>query len=183
MNKDRQRQKLVLLAPPPVEAPDRVPDEYAAGTPAPLRRDLEELLGPERVLSRALDLVRYASDASPYRLIPRAVVLADGAEDVAKVFAYGRRTGIPVTLRSGGTSLNGQAQSDGIMVDVRRNFRGFTIEDGGARVRVEPGTVLGHVNRALVRHGRRDRRRRDREQLRRDALRRPPRQLFDAALP
>src|SRR6185437_11160679 len=60
-----------------------------------------------------------------------------------------------VTLRSGGTSLNGQGQGDGIMVDVRRHFRGFTVEDDGARVRVKPGTVLGHPNRALVRHGRR----------------------------
>jgi D-lactate dehydrogenase len=134
---------------------DRVPDELAAGTPQPLRGELEALLGPERVLSRTLDLVRYASDASPYRLVPRAVVMARDADDVAKVLAYGRRTGTPVTLRSGGTSLNGQAQGDGILVDVRRHWHGIRVEDDGARVRVKPGTVLGHVNRALARHARR----------------------------
>jgi len=143
------------LAPPVAEAADRVPDALAGGTPEPLRRALEELLGPGRVLSRVLDLVAYASDASPYRLLPQAVVMAHRPEDVAKVLAYGRRSRIPVTLRSGGTSLNGQAQGDGIVVDVRRHFRGFTVEDGGARVRVKPGTVLGHPNRALARHGRR----------------------------
>jgi D-lactate dehydrogenase len=142
--------------PPAVEhAPDRVPDELAAGTPEPLRSELEELLGPGRVLARALDLVRYASDASPYRLLPKAVVMAHDAGDVAKAFAYGRRTGVPVTLRAGGTSLNGQAQGDGILVDVRRHFAGFRVNDGGATARVRPGTVLGHVNRALARHGRR----------------------------
>ncbi len=146
---------MTSLAPPAVEAPDRVPDAIAAGTPEPLRGELEALLGPGRVLPRVLDLVRYASDASPYRLMPRAVVMAHGAEDVAKVLAYGRSAGVPVTLRSGGTSLNGQAQGDGILVDVRRHFRGFAVEDGGARVRVEPGTVLGHPNRALARYGRR----------------------------
>src|SRR2546429_8335008 len=41
------------------------------------------------------------------------------------------------------------------MVDVRRHFRGFKLEDEGARVRVKPGTVLGHPNRALARYGRR----------------------------
>ena len=143
------------LAPPSAEEADRVPDALAGGTPEPLRRELEDLLGPGRVLSRVIDLVAYASDASPYRLLPQAVVMAHGPEDVAKVLAYGRRTGMPVTLRSGGTSLNGQAQGDGIVVDVRRHFRGFTVEDGGARVRVKPGTVLGHPNRALARHGRR----------------------------
>jgi D-lactate dehydrogenase len=134
---------------------DRVPEELAAGTPEPLRSELEQLLGPGRVLSRVLDIVRYASDASPYRLFPQAVVMAHDAGDVARVFAYGRRTGIPMTLRSAGTSLNGQSQSDGILVDVRRHFRGLKIEAGGDRVRVLPGTVVGHVNRALTRHGRR----------------------------
>ena len=146
---------MTSLAPPPVEASDRVPAKLATGTPEPLRGELEALLGPDRVLARVLDLVRYASDASPYRLLPRAVVMAQGPEDVAKVLAFGRRAGIPVTLRSGGTSLNGQAQGDGIMVDVRRNFRGFTVMDAGASVRVKPGTVLGHPNRALTRYGRR----------------------------
>jgi D-lactate dehydrogenase len=147
---------LTTLAPPPTApAADRAPDAVAAGTPEPLRSDLEALLGADRVLSRALDLVRYASDASPYRLFPQAVVMARGPGDVAKVLAYGRRTGTPVTLRAGGTSLNGQAQSAGILVDVRRHFAGFRIEDGGDRVTVRPGTVLGHVNRALVRHDRR----------------------------
>ena len=57
-------------------ANDRVPDELASGTPEPLRRELIGLLGADRVLNRVIDLVRYASDASPYRLLPRAVVMA-----------------------------------------------------------------------------------------------------------
>ena len=135
--------------------PDRVPDALAAGTPEPLRGDLIELLGADRVLARVSDLVRYASDASPYRLIPRAVVMARDAGDVAKTMAYGAKTGVPVTFRAGGTSLNGQAQSDGILVDVRRHWRGVTVEDGGLRARVLPGTVLGHANAALAAHARR----------------------------
>src|SRR3954454_14464548 len=134
---------------------DRVGDELAGGTPAPLREQLRTLLGADRVLHRVSDLVRYASDASPYRLIPQAVVMAHDADDVAKVFAFGRREGIPVTLRAGGTSLNGQAQGAGILVDVRRHFAGAEVLDGGERVRVRPGTVLGRVNRLLARYQRR----------------------------
>jgi D-lactate dehydrogenase len=135
-------------------APDRAPDSLAAGAAQPLRRDLEELLGADRVLGRASDIVRYASDASPYRLFPQVVVMALDADDVAKVLAYGRRGGTPVTFRAGGTSLNGQGQTDGILVDVRRHFGGVAVEDGAARVRVKPGTVLGHANRVLAPHGR-----------------------------
>jgi D-lactate dehydrogenase len=143
------------LAPQPAEpAPDRAPDELAGGAPQPLRGELEELLGADRVLARASDIVRYASDASPYRLFPRAVVMAHDAGDVAKVLAYGRRSGIPVTFRAGGTSLNGQGQTEGILVDVRRHFTGVAVEEGGARARIKPGTVLGHANRVLAPHGR-----------------------------
>jgi D-lactate dehydrogenase len=146
---------IASLAPQTSEpAPDRAPDAIAAGVAQPLRGELEALLGADRVLARAGDIVRYASDASPYRLFPRAVVMAHDATDVAKVLAYGRAKGIPVTFRAGGTSLNGQGQTDGILVDVRRHFGGVAVEDGGALARVKPGTVLGHANRVLAPHGR-----------------------------
>ena len=132
---------------------DAAPAWVAGGTPEPLRGELIGLLGADRVLTRASDIVRYASDASPYRLFPKAVVMAHDAGDVAKVIAYGRRTSTPVVFRAGGTSLNGQGQTDGILVDVRRHFRGVAVADGGARARVKPGTLLGHVNRVLAPHG------------------------------
>jgi D-lactate dehydrogenase len=135
-------------------APDRAPDSLAAGTAQPLRGELEQLLGADRVLARASDIVRYASDASPYRLLPQVVVMARDAGDVAKTLAFGKRSGIPVTFRAGGTSLNGQGQSEGILVDVRRHFSGVAVEGDGARARVKPGTVLGHANRVLAPHGR-----------------------------
>lgn len=133
---------------------DRAPDELASGTPEPLRGELIDLLGADRVLTRVIDLVRYASDASPYRLLPQAIVMARDANDVAKVLAYGRSKGVPVTFRAGGTSLNGQSQSDGILVDVRRHWSGVEVLDGGAQARLRPGTVLGHANRVLAPHGR-----------------------------
>ena len=147
--------KVERIAPrSPAASPDAAPAWVAGGTPQPLRGELEALLGADRLLTRASDIVRYASDASPYRLFPRAVVVARDAGDVAKVIAYGRRTATPVTFRAGGTSLNGQAQCDGILVDVRRHFRGVAIEAGGARARLGPGTVLGHANRILAPLGR-----------------------------
>ncbi len=152
---------MTLLAPDPrrIGRPDgpatddRAPDRIAAGTPEPLRGDLVRLLGEERVLTRAIDLIRYASDASPYRLFPQVVVMAKDAGDIAKVLEYARRTGTPMTFRGGGTSLNGQGQTAGILVDVRRWWSGVEVLDEGARVRLKPGTVLGFANRVLARHG------------------------------
>src|SRR3954451_1591832 len=148
---------MAAVAPPPPSAPqeDRVPDTLAGGTPEPLRGKLVALLGADRVLHRVTDLVRYASDASCYRMIPQAVVMAHDAVDVAKVLAFGRREAIPVVLRSGGTSLNGQGQTDGILVDVREHFAHAKVFEDGEVVRCGPGIVLGRVNRMLAKHQRR----------------------------
>ena len=64
--------RIAPLAPQP--STDRAPDELARGTPEPLRSELLALLGTENVLTRPIDLVRYASDASPYRVFPKVVV-------------------------------------------------------------------------------------------------------------
>jgi D-lactate dehydrogenase len=44
-------------------------------------------------------------------------------------------------------------QPDSIVVDSRTHWRRVKVEDGGARVRVQPGVVIGHANRLLARHG------------------------------
>ena len=133
---------------------DRAPDSLAAGTPAPLAADLVALVGHEQVLTRPIDLVRYASDASPYRMFPKAIVVARDVDDVRAVLAYAReRSEIPVTFRAAGTSLSGQAQGDGILVDVRRHWAGVAVEDGARRLRARPGTILSRANLALAPHG------------------------------
>ncbi len=141
--------------PVPRPAPDAAPDWVAQGTPPQLAAELAGALGAQGVAGRASDLIRYASDASPYRSIPRAVAIPRDIGEVAAVMAVAQRTATPLVFRAGGTSLNGQSQTDGILLDCRRHFKGVAIEDEGARVRVQPGAVLGRVNRRLARHGRR----------------------------
>ncbi|MBD0842147.1 FAD-binding and (Fe-S)-binding domain-containing protein [Streptomyces sp. TRM68416] len=124
------------------------------GTPQWLRDGLAALVGAEQVLSRPTDLARYASDASPYRYVPRVVVTARHATDVAAVLGFASRHGLPVTFRAAGTSLNGQSQGAGILVDVRRHFAGAVVEEDGRVLRSRPGTVIARANAQLARHGR-----------------------------
>ncbi|EAQ80127.1 FAD-binding and (Fe-S)-binding domain-containing protein [Blastopirellula marina] len=132
---------------------DRAPDELAAGSPAWLRDDLIEMLDADQVLSRPIDLIKYASDASPYRLFPKVIVLPRHVEEVRQIFAYAKRKQLPVTIRASGSSLSGQAQGDGILIEARRHWAGWTIEEEGRRLRVRPGTVLFRANLALAPHG------------------------------
>src|SRR5271154_996157 len=128
---------------------DAVESARVEGTPAALRSDLVRLIGEDQVLYRVSDLVRYASDASPYRYLPQVVVQPRTIEDVRAILAYCARTGRHATFRAGGTSLNGQSQSDDILIDVRRHWAGMVVQDGGARLRARPGAILGQANAVL----------------------------------
>ncbi|MCI9886980.1 FAD-binding oxidoreductase [Micrococcales bacterium 31B] len=123
--------------------------------PSPLLTQLAaQLTEPERASERPLDLHALASDASHFALTPRAVVRAADATEVARILAACSAAGTPVTFRSGGTSLSGQAVTESVLVDVRRHFQAVEVLDEGARVRVEPGCVLARANARLAPHGR-----------------------------
>jgi D-lactate dehydrogenase len=151
----RPRPARPVAAPEPAPAPDRAPEWVAAGTPEPLRSQLIAALGADRVLTRATDLIRYASDASAYRMIPQAVARPRDARDVATLLRTAAELKTPIVFRAGGTSLNGQSQTDSILVDVRHHFQRVRVEADGARARVQPGATLGLVNRHLARYSRR----------------------------
>ncbi|WP_097971096.1 FAD-binding and (Fe-S)-binding domain-containing protein [Streptomyces sp. gb14] len=135
-------------------APDRVTDRSAGGTPEPLRSDLIALLGADKVLWKISDLVRYASDASPYRFLPRVVLVPEDLDDVSAILSYAHGKGRSVVFRAAGTSLNGQAQGEDILVDVRRHWTGVEVLDDGARARILPGTTVMRANATLARYGR-----------------------------
>ena len=101
-----------------------------------LQRALPE---PGQLRTRALDRLALGHDASHYFLAPTVVVSPRDASDVGRLFAVSAAQGVPLTFRSGGTSLSGQAGTDGILVDTRKHFRDIEILDGGDRVRVGPG--------------------------------------------
>ncbi|MFQ4148714.1 FAD-binding and (Fe-S)-binding domain-containing protein [Arthrobacter sp. LAPM80] len=108
----------------------------------------------EQTKTRALDRHANAHDASHFLLIPQAVTVPASAAEVANLMRVSAARGLPLTLRSGGTSLSGQAVSGGLLVDVRKNFRCIDVLDGGARVRVQPGVTVRDLNARLLRYGR-----------------------------
>ena len=109
---------------------------------------------PTQVKTRALDLHANAHDASHFLLIPRAVVVAGNADEVGQLLRASAAQGVPLTFRAGGTSLSGQALTDGVLVDVRRNFKSVEVLEGGARVRVQPGVTVRALNARLAPYGR-----------------------------
>ncbi|QOR71033.1 FAD-binding oxidoreductase [Ruania alkalisoli] len=111
-------------------------------------------VAPDAWSTAPADLAGMAHDASHYLLRPRAVVTPQSFPELVAVLTSAHRAGQPVAFRAGGTSLSGQAGTDGILIDVRRHFDAVEVLDGGERVRCGPGAVLRRVNAMLARHRR-----------------------------
>ena len=100
--------------------------------------------------SRAL----YATDASNYRVPPRAVVLPRSVDDVQAVVAFCREHGVPLTARGAGTSISGNAIGPGVVLDFSRHLDAVLEVDPSARLaRVQPGVVLDTLQAAVAPHG------------------------------
>lgn len=116
-----------------------------------LRRALSH---DDQLTKRAIDLHAYANDASHFLLTPQAIAIPNNAEEVGALLKASAELKLPLTFRSGGTSLSGQAVTDALMVDVRKNFKEIEVLDAGARVRVQPGVTVRSLNARLAPYGR-----------------------------
>ena len=114
-----------------------------------LRDALAAILSPTRVLTRPIERIAFANDASFYRLIPQAVVQPDSADEIGALFSFSQKCGIPLTFRAAGTSLSGQSITDGILVDISKHWSQIRVEEGGARLRVQPGVIGAYANAIL----------------------------------
>lgn len=103
---------------------------------------------------KAFDRVVAGVDASHFLLTPTAVVRARSVGDVAAAFRYAHDHHRSITLRSGGTSLSGQASGGDLLIDVRGAFRDIRTAADGSTVVVQPGATIRQINARLLRHGR-----------------------------
>ena len=118
-----------------------------------IKSSLASQIDSDRILIRPIDLVAYASDASFYRLIPKAVVQTKSLDEIKALFEFSQRAGIPMTFRAAGSSLSGQSISDGLLVEVARHWRDLKVEDGGRKIRVQPGVIGARANQLLAPYG------------------------------
>jgi len=104
---------------------------------------------------RADELMRrlFATDASEYQELPRAVVFPESEGDVRETIRFASSSGMALIPRGAGTSLAGQVVGDGIVVDCGRLNNIVSIDPARRRVVVQPGVVRNELNHALREHG------------------------------
>ncbi|MDO5495337.1 MAG: FAD-binding and (Fe-S)-binding domain-containing protein, partial [bacterium] len=103
----------------------------------------------DSTLTRAL----YSSDASNYRVLPRVVAFPRHHDDVAAALALASSHAIPITARGAGTSIAGNAIGPGLVLDFSRHMNSIEIDPGSSSALVEPGAVLGAIQKAGAPHG------------------------------
>jgi FAD/FMN-containing dehydrogenase/Fe-S oxidoreductase len=133
--------------------PVRPPRPSALARHPALERRLQAALRGEARFD-AFTRGRYATDASIYQIMPMGVVFPRNAEDIAATIEIAREEGVPVMMRGGGTSQNGQPIGDGLVLDCSRHFnaiRAYSPELN--QVTVEPGVVLETLNTRLRQDG------------------------------
>ena len=79
---------------------------------------LKKILPENRIRSRYIDLISFASDAGFYHLVPKVIVKPVNEAEIISLFQFSQQHKIPLVFRTGGTSLSGQSITDGILVDL-----------------------------------------------------------------
>jgi len=120
-----------------------------------IQSQLSEIIHPSRVLTSPLHRIAYANDASYFRLVPQAVVQPNSIGEIQSLFRFTQQNKIPMTFRAAGTSLSGQAQTDGILVDISKHWGNYHVEENRRLIRFQPGIVGGFINNILKPYGRR----------------------------
>ncbi len=114
---------------------------------------LRDLIGPKQVLTDTAAITAYSIDASIYKAVPEAVALIKSSQDLEKVLKFARAENIPLTARSGGTNLTGNAVGKGIILEFSQLNQILKIDDDGAWAQVQPGIIYAELNRKLAQRG------------------------------
>jgi len=139
------QQAVLSSTQPKVQTPDRL----AAGERVAAR--LKSLISGA-IHTDPLMTYAWSGDASSYRLIPAVVVFVNSEDDVRAVFKAARAEGLPVTFRAAGTSLSGQAVTDGVLAVLGDGWRKLDIYPGAEKITLGPAIIVAEANKALKPH-------------------------------
>src|SRR5712664_1779457 len=65
----------------------------------------------------------YATDASPYQIVPQAVAFPKSPAEASAIIRAAAQAGISVTPRGAGTGLSGGAIGEGLVIDFSKHNR------------------------------------------------------------
>ncbi|MGE4273540.1 MAG: FAD-binding and (Fe-S)-binding domain-containing protein [Desulfitobacterium sp.] len=121
-----------------------LPQEYQS-----FYREVAQFIPYQRIFIDPFYTLGYGIDASFYRLIPKIVIRVQNDAEMGEILRLSQRTKIPVTFRTAGTSLSGQALTDSVLLVLQGSWRHYHVHEGGKKISLEPGILGVEANRYL----------------------------------
>ena len=118
-------------------------------------KDLEVLIGPDKVSVRNSVIEEHSGDKWSASHPPDIVVFAESTADVAKVMAFARANGVPVTTRGAGVGYVGGCVPvmGGIALSMVRMNQILDIAPQDGVAVVQPGVITGNLQDAAEKVG------------------------------
>ena len=120
-------------------------------------RELQAILGNDRVLTKKVDLVTYGYDATADvpRQIPDVVAMPSSTSEVESIVNAARKAGVAIYPRGAGTNLSGGAipLRGGIVLSFQKMNRILEVDAENLTATVQPGVVIQELNNAVAPFG------------------------------
>jgi len=124
-------------------------DRAEAGRRVAKRLETTTGIAANKIMTDPVMTYAWSGDASSYRLVPAVVVIINTEDEVRAVIEAARAEGLPLTFRAAGTSLSGQAITDGVLAVLGDGWRKIEIFENGDRVTLGPAIIVANANKAL----------------------------------
>lgn len=118
-----------------------------------LLEELQNICGPENVLTDSADLESYSRDETEdLKFYPEVVVKPATVEEISRVLSFCYENIIPVTPRAAGTGLSGGALPiyGGVVLSIEKLNKILEIDEDNLQVTVEPGVITQVLQEAVM---------------------------------
>ncbi|HXF94490.1 MAG TPA: FAD-binding oxidoreductase, partial [Gemmatimonadales bacterium] len=95
----------------------------------------------------------YAEGAGIYRIVPAAVALPQGADDLRRLVSWSRETGTPLIPRGAGSGMPGHNVGRHVVVDLSRGFRELSVDPERRRARTGASVTWAALTSAAQAYG------------------------------
>ncbi|MGQ1890190.1 FAD-binding and (Fe-S)-binding domain-containing protein [Thermophagus sp. OGC60D27] len=118
------------------------------------KKEINKLIPESRIYTDPLYTLAKGTDAGFYRLIPQMVLRVETEDEMAEVLQVCSRHRVPITFKSGGTSLSGQTISDSVLIETGEGFSEYRISEDGKLATFQSGITGAMANVRLSPFGR-----------------------------
>ncbi|MFN8769575.1 MAG: FAD-binding and (Fe-S)-binding domain-containing protein [Neisseriaceae bacterium] len=103
-----------------------------------------------RIIDDPILCYAYGTDASPYRMLPKLVIVVENVQEVSLIITLAVQYNIKLTFRTAGTSLSGQSSTDNVLLVLSNtSWLNYKIINDGKQISLEPGIIVAFANSLL----------------------------------